>query len=227
VVSQSTLDDFKHRGYDTTNFSIIYNALNESNFPFAITNKDIVPSITYFGRLKKYKSVDHLFYAFANVVKKYPTAMLKIIGKGDFRETLERLANRLGISKNVVFLGFVTEEVKAKELASSYIVVNTSLKEGWGITNIEANACGTPVISANVPGLRDSVKDGQSGLLYEYGSIDELTNCILKILDNESLRLQLSAGAIEWAKSFSWNIAAEQMLAKCENVIYDCSHSIN
>jgi glycosyltransferase involved in cell wall biosynthesis len=130
VVSQSTLDDFKKRGFNTSNFSIIYNAIEKNNFPFKIISKTDYPSITYFGRLKKYKSVDHLFYAFANVQKLYPNAMLKIIGRGDYRAFLENLAKKLNIENNVEFLGFVSDEEKAAKLASSHIVVNTSLKEG-------------------------------------------------------------------------------------------------
>lgn len=219
VVSQSTLSEFKHKGFDVTNFSIIYNALDHSFFDFKLTPKTKEPTITYFGRLKKYKSVDHLFYAFANVLKKYPSATLKIMGKGDFRPTLEALSKQLNIENSVNFLGFVSDEDKSTELSNSYCVVNTSMKEGWGITNIEANACGTLVISADSPGLRDSVKNGVSGLLYEYGNITELTNCILKILDDENYRVQLSENAVKWAQSFDWDTSAQQMLAKCEEVI--------
>ena len=223
VVSQSTNDEFKKKGFDTSNFSIIYNALDHKYFDFKLSEKPAEPTITYFGRLKKYKSVDHLFYAFANVLKKYPNAKLKIMGKGDFLPTLEKISQKLNIEKSVNFLGFVKDEDKCFELSNSHCVVNTSMKEGWGITNLEANACGTLVISANVPGLRDSVKDGESGLLYEYGNIEDLTNCILKILDDENYRIKLSEGAIRWAKSFDWDTSAEQMLAKCEEVIN--SHS--
>jgi glycosyltransferase involved in cell wall biosynthesis len=93
------------------------------------------------------------------------------------------------------------------------------MKEGWGITNIEANACGTPVISADVPGLRDSVKEGESGLLYEYGNIEQLTSLILKILQNNEYRTKLSEGSIEWAKNFSWDSSAQLMFEVCNKII--------
>ena len=93
------------------------------------------------------------------------------------------------------------------------------MKEGWGITNIEANACGTPVISANVPGLKDSVLDGQSGLLYEYGNIGQLANLLLKVLQDNDLRSKLSTGAVEWAKQFSWDKSADLMLDRIHQVV--------
>jgi len=60
--------------------------------------------------------------------------------------------------------------------------INTSAKEGWGLTVIEANACGTPTVSSNVQGLRDAVVDGETGLLYEYGNREQLAEKILFIV---------------------------------------------
>lgn len=219
VVSESTLDEFLRRGFDKNKFVIAKNAYDKSNFPMSVTEKNPYPTITYFGRLKKYKSVDHLFKAFAFVVKSIPEAKLEIIGKGDYRPKLEKLAKELGIESKVIFHGFVSDEEKIKLLSKSHVVVNTSMKEGWGITNIEANACGTPVVSANVPGLKDSVKEGQSGLLYEYGDIHELAACLIDIFKDKELKEQLSNGAVEWAEQFNWEDSAKIMIETCEKVV--------
>jgi glycosyltransferase involved in cell wall biosynthesis len=219
VVSESTLNEFIERGFDRNKFIIARNAYNKLNFPLTITDKNPLPTITYFGRLKKYKSVDHLFKAFALVCKTIPDVKLEIIGKGDYRHQLEKLAIKLGIESKVLFHGFVSDDEKIKLLSKSHIVVNTSMKEGWGITNIEANACGTPVVSANVPGLRDSVKEGQSGLLYEYGDIRELAECLIKILTENELQQHLSEGALEWANQFNWEDSVNIMIETCEKVI--------
>jgi glycosyltransferase involved in cell wall biosynthesis len=92
------------------------------------------------------------------------------------------------------------------------------MKEGWGITTIEANACGTPVIAADVPGLRDAVAAGQSGLLYPFGNIEMLADRIAAVIEDSILRQQLSEGAVRWAQRFSWDKSAEQMLKLCERV---------
>jgi len=219
VVSQSTLDEFKARGFDPTNFTIVTNAIEKSDFPMKVMEKAPYPIITYFGRLKKYKSVDHLVRAFYLLNREFPDAKLEFIGRGDFRPYLENLIAELGITDKVHFHGFVDEATKSDLLTKSYCVVNTSMKEGWGITNIEANACGTPVISANVPGLRDSVSEGLSGLLYEYGNIIELANKIKVIISDIKTRQHLSEGAVKWAEQFSWSKSAEIMLETCEKVI--------
>lgn len=212
VVSQSTLDEFISRGFDKNNFSIVFNAIHPEDFPMEVGVKSPHPVITYFGRLKKYKSPDHLIRAFAKISPLFPTAELHILGRGDFRAEMEKLARDLGIAEKTKFFGYVTEEDKKRLLALSHCVVNTSIKEGWGITNIEANACGTLTISSNVPGLRDSVSEGLSGLLYEYGDIDMLAEKMKEVLSSLERLNYLSEGAIKWASNFSWDESARKML---------------
>jgi glycosyltransferase involved in cell wall biosynthesis len=220
VVSESTKDEFIERGFNPMNFEIIYNAINQQQFPFKHnqTEKDTF-RIAYFGRLKKYKSVEQLFYAFARFYKEHKNSKLEIIGKGDYQTYLEKLAHQLDIENCTIFYGFVSEKEKVRILSEVDLVVNTSQKEGWGITNIEANACGTPVVSANVPGLRDSVSIGNSGLLYEYGNIEDLKEKIDIALINEKKKQHLREGAVSWAKSFSWDISAEKMISLCQKII--------
>ncbi len=219
VVSESTKQEFMERGFDERNFSIVYNAITPENFPLAVGEKYPYPSVIYFGRLKKYKSPDHLMKAFAVISKELPEARLYFMGRGDFQPYLERLAATLGIADKVIFLGFVNEQDKVKYLSLCHVAVNTSMKEGWGITNIEANACGTPVISSNVPGLRDSIRNGHSGLLYEYGNVAELADRLHLVLTDRNTLDNLSNGAVDWAKSFSWDKSAREMEAICRKTV--------
>lgn len=219
VVSESTLNEFLERGYKKENITIVYNALDDKKFPYKVGQKLAKPTITYFGRLKKYKSIEQLLYAFPKVKKEIPDTQIYIIGRGDYEKQLKEITQKLGINDSVVFWGYVDEQTKIELLSQSHCVVNTSIKEGWGITNLESNACGTLVISANVPGLRDSVKVGVSGLLYEYGNIDDLANKILKVLNDKELFEKLSKGAVEWAKKFSWENSANEMLQLLEEIL--------
>ncbi|HYF02842.1 MAG TPA: glycosyltransferase family 4 protein [Patescibacteria group bacterium] len=225
VVSESTLKEFLERGFPRENFTIIPNCITPGDFPMRVGEKNRVPTVTYFGRLKKYKSADHLVKAFAIVLKEIPKARLQILGTGDFRPELERLTKELQIEEEVKFFGFVSDEQKIELLSAAHCMVNPSMKEGWGITNIEANACGTPVISANVPGLRDSMSEGQNGLLYEYGDITGLARAIIRVLKNDALRQELSDGAVAWAKTFDWDDSATKMIELCERVIAGSKNS--
>jgi len=219
VVSNSTLNEFQQRGFDISNFAIVGNAIEQEIFPMKVGEKFNEPSVAYFGRLKKYKSVDHLVRAFAMVKTKIPNAKLHIMGRGDFKDELIALCTELNITDDVIFYGYVSESKKIEILSKVHCVVNTSMKEGWGITNIEANACGTPVISADSPGLRDSVSNGVSGLLYKYGDLNALADAIYLLLNEKELNYKLSKGSIEWASTFSWDNSAEILIKKCEEVI--------
>ncbi|MCU0424765.1 MAG: glycosyltransferase family 4 protein [Candidatus Kapabacteria bacterium] len=221
AVSESTKAELVGKGLQVGNITVIPNCINQAQFPFSVMEKPAdVPIITYFGRLKRYKSVHHLLEAFALVQDEFPQARLRIMGKGDAEAELRELSQTLGLKGNTVeFLGFVPEERKAALLSESACVVNPSMKEGWGIINIEANACGVPVIAADVPGLRDAVKHNHSGLLYEYGNVGALANALRHILADAPLRERLQEGAITFARQFDWDNSAEAMIREMERCI--------
>jgi glycosyltransferase involved in cell wall biosynthesis len=168
------------------------------------------PTVLYLGRIKKYKSIQHLISAFATVKKELPNARLMVVGAGDYLVPLQHQAESLGLSDSVEFPGFVSMEEKVERMRRAHVAVLPSLKEGWGLTNIEANAVGTTVIAANVPGLKDSVRDGHSGYLFEYGNIGQLADKITRVLTDEPLRRQLEQNAVAWADTFNWDDAARE-----------------
>mgnify|MGYP000047010434 CR=1 FL=1 len=220
AVSESTKNELVEFGIPFRNIHVIYNGID--NGRFAPGNKSDMPLILYFGRVKKYKRLDHLIKAFKYVKEKIPDAQLIIAGKGDNYKELITLSKELGIFDSVDFMGEVSEDKKVKLLQEAWVFVTTSEKEGWGITVIEANACGTPVIAYNVPGLRDSVKHGYNGLLVEDGNIEALANKIVHLLKDDILRDELSKNAIEWAKQFSWDRSAKEFERLIETIVW-CS----
>jgi glycosyltransferase involved in cell wall biosynthesis len=219
VVSDSTLDEFVRRGFARENFTLALNGLDHEKLHPTGVSKSKHPTVGYFGRLKKYKSPDHLVRAFARVRREVPEAELVFIGRGDFQPELQRLAAELGVAESTRFAGFVSEEEKLRLLQELWVVVNPSMKEGWGIVNVEANACGTPAIAADSPGLRDSVRHGLNGLLYRYADVDELTAHLLQVLGDEDLRHRLEKGALEFARSLSWDETAATTLRVLEETI--------
>lgn len=219
VVSQSTLDEFVERGFPRENFTLAMNSIDHDQLHPTGVPKAPHPTVGYFGRLKKYKSVDHILRAFARVRTNIPEARLVIIGRGDFQPELERLAGELGITEATHFTGFVSEEEKLRLLQELWVVVNPSMKEGWGIVNVEANACGTPAIAADSPGLRDSVQNGVTGDLYPYGDIDTLTQQLQRILADADLRDRYRTAALAFAKSLTWEETANATVTTLERII--------
>ena len=142
-----------------------------------------------------------------------------MVGSGDDVERLRKRAVELNVASRVRFAGFVSVERKVEIMRRSWAVVCPSLKEGWGLTNIEANACGTPVVCADVPGLRDSAKDGVTGLLYPHGDIPALADRLRRILSDSAHREELAMGGIEWAENFHWDEAARETESLLMDVI--------
>jgi glycosyltransferase involved in cell wall biosynthesis len=210
--SPSTYSEYIEWGFPRDQLEIVNYCVNKQIFFPDPNNTFNRNDIAYFGRLKRYKSVDHLLEAFIRLKEVESELTLHIIGDGDDKPRLEGLVKEAGITDSVVFHGFIREEEKAPLLQRMNFVINTSSKEGWGLTVVEANSCGTPVIAADVQGLRDSVVNGKTGLLYEFGNIAELTAKMRMLLHDVSLRNTLRANALIWAEGFDWDVAANKTL---------------
>lgn len=218
VVSESTRQEFLHHGFEKEHLFLVPNCVDQTRYRAHSSSDHLLPVVGHLGRLKKYKNVDHLLEAFEIVLKEIPEAKLVILGEGDARPALERFSRELGIQDAVRFTGQVSEEEKVNLLNEMRLATACSIKEGWGLTVVEANACGVPVVASDVPGLRDSVIDEKTGLLYEYGNIEQLAQKILLLLRDDHLRQRLAAGALEWARSFDWERSADAMEELLERV---------
>ncbi len=209
VISESTAAELVERGIPKDQVSVIHCGIDRSTYAHdpAVTKYD-VPTVLYLGRIKKYKSVQHLITAFADVRMQIPEARLMVVGAGDYLGPLRKQATTLGIGDAVEFPGFVPSGNKVERLRRAHVAVLPSRKEGWGLTNIEANAVGTAVIAADTPGLRDSVRHNETGYLYPYGDTDALRDNLLRLLTDDSERQRLERGGLQWAERFNWDDAA-------------------
>ena len=139
----------------------------------------------------------------------HKNATFSIVGSGESYPSLQKLVNDLGISAAVTFHGRVSEKEKAQLLSQSWAALQPSHMEGWGITVIEANAAGTPVIASNVNGLQDSVVDGETGLLVPAGDVAHFAIAMKKIVEDDMLRMNLSEAALRWSRNFDWEQSAD------------------
>jgi glycosyltransferase involved in cell wall biosynthesis len=219
IGSPSTHKEYLEWGFPEDQVTVVNYCVNKEIYYPDESNSFDEFRLGYFGRLKKYKSVDHLLTAMAVLRALYPGVRLDIIGDGDDKDRLLTITRELNLGDIVTFHGFIPEEDKAPLLQKMHLVVNTSSKEGWGLTVVEANACGVPVVAANVPGLRDSVVDGRTGLLYEFGNIEDMINKIKVFLDSAETRNEFRERALAWAAEFDWEIAADRTLELMENSI--------
>lgn len=213
AVSPSTRDDLVRRGLDTHRIAVIPNGIDTDHYaPGPGTPPFDEPTLLYLGRLKRYKGVDLVMKAVARLRQEGVPVRFVVGGKGDDRPRLEELARRLGIVEAVEFRGFVSDAEKVELFRRAWVHVLTSPKEGWGITVLEAAACGTPTVASDAPGLRDSVVDGVTGHLVPHGDVEALADALRELLDDDEERTRLGAAAREHAADFSWAASARRML---------------
>jgi glycosyltransferase involved in cell wall biosynthesis len=208
AISESTASDLAERGIPRGDIKVIYPGIDSAFYTPAPGSRAAAPLFVYLGRLKRYKRVDLIIRAFAALA--HPTARLAIAGTGSHRAELESLARSLDLGERVKFLGFVTDEQKLALLREAWALVFTSPKEGWGITNFEAAACATPVIASDSPGLRESVRDGETGFLVPHGDLPALMAAMARITSEPALLASLGAKGRIFAERFSWARAAEE-----------------
>ncbi|MFH1893385.1 MAG: glycosyltransferase family 4 protein [Candidatus Zixiibacteriota bacterium] len=220
VISESTKNDLVKRGMPADNITVVECGIDHSFYCLdAAVQKYSKPTALYLGRIKKYKGVQHILTAWPRVLADVPNAKLQIVGDGDYLPALKKVASDLKVADSVEFPGFVSGESKIERMRSAHCVIYPSLKEGWGLTNIEANACGTLAIAADSPGLRDSVSDGVSGALFPYGNKQKLVAAVLKVFKDSDYRERLQRGAVEWASGYDWDTSAGRMLSLLQSVI--------
>jgi glycosyltransferase involved in cell wall biosynthesis len=214
TISDDTLRQMRQSGVDTRTTGLVRCGVDKELVP---GEKSLTPTILYLGRLKAYKRVDELIEVFAKVRERVPSAVLEIAGTGDARPSLEALVKRLNLNGSVRFQGFVDDNRKRELLQRAWVTVTLSEIEGWGITAIEGNACGTPAVAYDVSGLREAIVDGESGLIVPEGG--DVAATIVSVLQDDALRARLERGALRRAQLFSWDKTARDMFLEIMRAI--------
>jgi glycosyltransferase involved in cell wall biosynthesis len=206
AISESTADDLVERGIRRDLVTVIPPGVSFDHYTPDASQRAPRPTFAYLGRLKKYKGVDIVIRAFAAGAP--ADATLEIAGAGDYRPALEGLVQSLALGPRVRFLGFVTEAEKLALLRRAWAVALASPKEGWGLTNVEAEACGTPVVASDSPGIRESVRNGETGYLTPHGDVAAMAAAFAKLSASPALVAQMGARARAFAESFTWERCA-------------------
>ncbi len=220
AISESTRDDLVRRGVPRQRITVIYPGVDAAWYcPDPAVPRAPVPTFLYLGRLKRYKGVEVALRALVLARATRSDLVLEIAGQGDDRARLERTAAALGLDGAVRFLGFVPEEDKRQLLRRAWAVVFPSPKEGWGITNVEAAACGTPALASDSPGLRESVLHGATGFLVPHGDAAALAARMLELAVDPARVAVLGRGGRAFAEGLSWERAARATEAHLQRTL--------
>lgn len=206
VISDSTRDDLVTRGIPRERVMVVECGLDHTRYRAdASVAKSLRPTLAFVGRLRRYKGLDWVLRALPGLLARVPDARLQVIGEGPYGEALRAEVRQRGLTNAVEFLGFLPGAEKVKHLQSAWAVVQPSPKEGWGLTVVEASACGTAVVASDAPGLRDSVRRDETGLLVPYGDAASLTEALVRILTDAPLRQRMESAGVQWAARFRWD----------------------
>jgi len=213
TVSESTKKDLVSWGIPQNNITVIHNGLRAKTlWPFP--KKEKKPTIIFLGALARDKGIEEAIKAFSLINQRKRNFQFWVVGRGDplYLRKLKAIVKNLGLVKKVRFFGFVSEKKKFELLARAHILVNPSVREGWGLVVIEANAVGTPAVVYNVPGLRDSTKHGVTGLICAKNITEELAKNVIKLLEDRDLYQELQKNALKESKKYSWEKATKLSL---------------
>jgi glycosyltransferase involved in cell wall biosynthesis len=210
AISESSRADLIRRGLPEASIVVSHPGIDRPPFEIDVETPR-KRQVIFLGRIEVYKKVDVMLRAVAQLSEQIPDAEIVIVGRGPARADLERLTGELGLASRTRFAGFVSDAERDQLLAESRVCVCPSEKEGWGLTVIEANAAGTPVVATDADGLRDSVRDGETGYLVADEDVAGFADRIGTLLMDDALANRMSRAGLAWSKRFDWEIAADDM----------------
>ena len=209
-------------GYDSI---ISYNGLDIGDFSQLPVRKGRDPTVLFVGGLEPRKGLEYLLHAMEYVIDALPSARLIAVGKTGFRGTDEwswfsKLADRLGISGRMEFTESVDQETLLRFYSECDVLVLPSKTEGWGLSLMEAMACGKPVVASKAGGIPELVRDGTDGILVRPGDVRGLADSIIKLLSDPDLRTEMGKEGMRRVREFSWDETAKVVLKEYEAALH-------
>jgi glycosyltransferase involved in cell wall biosynthesis len=201
AVSGRTKDELADLGVDPSHIAVIHNGtappLNggEERSPH--------PTIVVLGRLVPHKRVEHAVDVVLRLRSRHPGLELRVVGHGWWADRIAAYAAEHDARDSVALLGFVPEDEKHRELARAWLALAPSVKEGWGLSVVEAGSHGVPTVAYHgAGGLSESIEDGRTGLLaHDLASLTEHTD---RLLTDHDHRTRLGEAAKVHSTGFTW-----------------------
>lgn len=213
TVSEATRQELSQLGVDADRVTVIHNGTPEQ--PAIEVTRDSQPSLIVVGRLVPHKRVEVALQAVAQLRGEFPGLRLTVAGTGYWEPQLRQAAVDLGIADRVDFAGFVDHEEKYRLMGQAWLSLMPSLKEGWGLTIVEAGSVGTPTVAfAQAGGVAEALVDGETGLL----AADEThyVQLVGQLLANRDRCEAMGLAAREHAASFTWKTSGDRFAEMVE-----------
>jgi glycosyltransferase involved in cell wall biosynthesis len=205
TVSESSRQDLARYGFDVNKISVISEGIQIEPADSVLTGKLERPTIVSLGAVRSMKRTLDQIKAFEIAKHEIPDLQLKLAGKPDGRYGKKILdyIEKSPFSKDIEYLGRVSHQKKRELMRTCHLITVTSVKEGWGLIVTEAASQGTPAAVYDVDGLRDSVKDGETGLVTSENPAS-LAEAVVALLTNTDLYKKLQHNAYTWSKEITF-----------------------
>jgi len=200
AVSQTTKRDLEGKLHvDGGKVKVIYNGVDHGKFKPG--EKSSRPTVLWVGRMKRYKNPLDVIEVRKRMRK---DAEFVVVGGGELAEEFKKVASPL----NIRYLGRVDEETKVRLYQEAWALISTSFVEGWGMTVVEANACGTPAVAYKAGSLPEVIKEGRNGFLVEYKDFDGMAKALDYIVEQSDGKIFRSS--YEESLKYDWDKTAEE-----------------
>ena len=234
VVSQKMKDDICALGADPKNIRVIpmgVDLLTRFTPPLSRKSK---ASILFVGRLVEKKGLRYLIEAMPKILEKHPDVKLRVAGDGQELRSMKSLSIRLGVARNIEFLGAVVNEALPGLYQTSEVVVFPSIvsadgdREGFGLVLVEALGCECAVVATDLPATRDIVKDGETALIIRQKDPRQIADKVIQLFDESELRKTLGTkGRRHVLERFDWHTITKRYTELIDCVIgkrISCGH---
>lgn len=221
VDAPSVATELSRIGVPKKSIHVIPCAVDVPSAAFISKRKENVFTLVILSRIVAMKGIAYAIDTFIQIKKKIPTSKLWIVGDGDpdyIAKQRSTLAKH-GVLKDVIFWGKVSEQKKYNLLSKAHILLHTSVREGFGLTILEAEHAGTPCATFNVSGLQDLVRDGENGIQVPFPDTSKLANSLIRLKSNPETYTTLRKNALRHVREYTWTRFVEQSIQLVESQI--------
>jgi glycosyltransferase involved in cell wall biosynthesis len=214
VDAPSTIDELVAEGLERTQCTAIPCPIVKNVQIKNDVVKEKKPTYIFVSRIVRMKGIEEVIKAFSFIVKEQENAQLWIVGNGEdgYLRILNQMIREYGVEKHVVFYGKVSEESKYELMGRAHILLHASVKEGWGLVVLESASVLTPAVVYTVGGLKDVVKNGNTGVVIHNNSPHEMAGEAIRLYsDSKRYQLYQNNGKV-WASSLKWNEVTKKSL---------------
>lgn len=219
VISHSIKAEAVSMGMESEKSIVIPNGIDVSSYSdisvsdntrrkFGIDEDDSL--VVAVGILHSRKGFQFLIRAMPPILRAYPKAKVAIVGMdGGYGKNLKKITEKLNVSDKVIFTGFLDSTSKKELMKLADAIVIPSLIEPFGLVALEAMTCSKLIVATEVDGLKEVLENEKTALLVKPGSVEELTDAIIRLVNDDELRLRLARNAEEEVGKYDWDVVGQ------------------